>query len=283
MTPTLARRIVEPQPDARTATAGVLLLHGLTGMPSEMRPLERHLKRLGYVVDTPLLPGHGGTHRELLATTWRDWVDGARRASRDLAARCDEVIVGGLSMGALLATLLAAEDPRIRGVVSLSPTLCYDGESIPWTRRLLPLAHVVPFSGRIFYWSERPPYGLRDERLQRLVSRAIAAAERGENTQYGLFRTYVGSILELNRMVREVRKSARSVRCPALVVQSVEDTVTSRRNAEELYALLGSEDKSIHWLSGCDHVITLDLCKDEVARAVGDFAARVLERRAHAR
>jgi carboxylesterase len=64
-----------------TSRTGVLLLHGLTGMPSEMRPLERHLRRLGCIVDVPLLPGHGATHRELLATGWRDWVEGARRAT----------------------------------------------------------------------------------------------------------------------------------------------------------------------------------------------------------
>lgn len=274
---TFARPFAEPTTveAAGAADVGVLLLHGLTGMPSEMRPLERHLAKLGRRVATPLLPGHGATHRQLLATGWRDWLDGARRAADDLAASCDTVVIVGLSMGALLATLIAVEDARVGGIVLLSPTLRYDGVGIPWTRRLLPLAHVVPLSGRTFYWTERPPYGLRDERLQRLVTRSIEAAKRGQNTQYGLFRTYVGSILELNRLVREVRRKAGAVRCPALVVHSREDTVTSGRNAEEMHEMLGSSEKSIHWLSGCDHVITLDLGKREVARRVGEFSARV--------
>ncbi len=258
-------------PAARVGRTGVLLLHGLTGMPSEMRPLARHLAKRGYTVSTPLLPGHGAGHHELLATTWRDWIAGARRAYRELAARCDDVVVGGLSMGALLATMLAADEPAIAGIVLLSPTLRYDGSSIPWTRRLLPLAHLVPFAGRLCYWSERPPYGLRDPRLQRCVTRAIEAARRGEGTEYGLFRTYVGSIQQLNRMVREVRRRAVTVSCPALVVQSREDTITSGRNAEEMHALLGSAEKSIAWLSGCDHVVTLDLAKHELARAVTAF------------
>jgi len=264
---------------ARTAVSthvgrpGILLLHGLTGMPSEMRPLERHLQAQGYSVSVPLLPGHGGTHRELLATTWSDWVTGARAACGELAARCDTVVVAGLSMGALLATLLAVDDARVAGIVLLSPTLRYDGPSIPWTRRLLPLAHVVPGADRLFYWTEKPPYGLRDERLQRLVTRAVKAARRGEHTEYGLFRTYVGSVRELNRMVRLVRRRAGAVRCPALVLHSREDTITSGANAEEMHALLGSAEKSIRWLSGCDHVLTVDLQKHVVARAITDFVA----------
>jgi carboxylesterase len=261
-----------------SGSAGALLVHGLTGMPSEMRPVARHLSALGYAVDTPLLPGHGGTQRELLQTGWNDWLAGAREALRRIAERSQPVIVGGLSMGALIAVLLAAEEetaPLVAGIVLLSTTMRYDGKAIPATRRLLPLSHVVPFAANFFYWTERPPYGLRDPRLQRLITRAVEAAERGESTEYGLFRTYVGALRQLSLMVRQVRRKARRVRCPALVVHSLEDTVTSVRNAHEIHDLLGSPEKSIHWLSGCDHVITLDLRRRDVARLIGEFAARV--------
>lgn len=268
--------IFESSVDARGTS--VLLLHGLTGTPSEMRPVARHLSKLGYAVETPLLAGHGSTHRELLRTSWRDWLDGARRSLEEIAARSGPVVVAGLSMGALLAVLLAADEetaPSVAGIVLLSTTMRYDGSSIPATRVFLPLAHALPFLGKYFYWTERPPYGLRDRRLQRLITRAIEGAERGETTEYGLFRTYVGALRQLSLMVRAVRRTAVRVRCPALVVHSLEDTVTSAENAREIHRLLGSRDKSIHWLSGCDHVITVDLCKRDVARLVGDFVARV--------
>jgi len=253
----------------------VLLLHGLTGMPSEMRPLKRHLSERGCEVTAPLLPGHGATHRELLATTWQDWLDGARQALDELSAS-EPVVVAGLSMGALLAVLLAAESSRVAGVVLLSPTLRYDGSSIPWTRHLLPIAYAFPLLGRLTYWTEAPPYGLKDERLQRRIARAVEAARRGESTQFGLFRTYTGALRELNRMALEVREKARMARCPALVLHSVDDTVTTGRNAQEIHALLGGADKTLRWLSGCDHVITLDLQRRQVAHEVGDFVRRVL-------
>jgi carboxylesterase len=269
--------MIRRSPDAGRS-ASVLLLHGLTGTPSEMRPVARHLSKLGYTVETPLLAGHGRTHRELLRTTWRDWVDGARRSLRQIAAQSAPVVVAGLSMGALLAVLLAAEEETassVVGIVLLSTTMRYDGSSIPATRVFLPLAHLFPFLGKYFYWTESPPYGLRDERLQHLITRAIENAERGETAEYGLFRTYVGALRQLSLMVREVRRRAARVRCPALVVHSLEDTVTSAENAREIYRRLGSRDKSLQWLSGCDHVITVDLCKRDVARLVGDFVARV--------
>ena len=109
--------------------AGVILLHGLTGMPSELRPVVKHLTKLGYQVETPLLPGHGAGHTELLAAGWKDWVNCAKQAVDDMASRCEQVFIGGLSMGALLATVAAADDARVKGLIVLSPTLYYDGQN----------------------------------------------------------------------------------------------------------------------------------------------------------
>ena len=67
-----------------------------------------------------------------------------------------------------------------------------------------------------------------------------------------------------------MRKVAHKVTTPALIVHSLEDTITGIDNATEIYSLLGSQDKSIEFLTGCDHVITLDLRKDVVAQKVGE-------------
>ncbi len=83
---------------------GIILLHGLTGMPSELRPVARHLTKLGYLVECPLLPGHGAGHQELLDSNWKQWVQCAREAIASMAKRTPKVFIGGLSMGALIAT-----------------------------------------------------------------------------------------------------------------------------------------------------------------------------------
>ena len=262
----------------RQPTIAVLLLHGLTGMPSEMRPLAKHLEKMGCRVEVPQLAGHGAGHKELLATTWKDWVAGAQSVLDKLTTESDFVFVGGLSMGSSIAAMLAKHNPRVSGIVFLSTTLRYDGRVVPASEVFLPLVDLAPsILGRIFYWTEEPPYGLKDERLQKFITRSVEAAKNGETGDFGLFRTYAGSLRQMSLLVAEVRKMAHQVTCPALVMHSLEDTMTSIQNATEIYARLGSKDKSIVLITGCDHVLTLDLQKNKVAQEVGAFITRVVK------
>src|ERR1700758_4296441 len=82
---------------------GVLVLHGFTGAPSSMRPLAEAFAAAGFAVELPLLPGHGTTPEELAAVTYADWLSCATDALDALDARCERVLVAGLSMGGTLA------------------------------------------------------------------------------------------------------------------------------------------------------------------------------------
>jgi len=259
---------------------GVLLLHGLTGMPDEMRPVMRHMKKLGYQVEVPVLPGHGGTHKELLAKNWQEWLEASRQGAKKLRAQgCDQIFAAGLSMGAILSALLSLEED-LSGIVMLSPTLHYDMHSNAlfhsrtFQRMIRPLVLLEPF-GHNLYWTEEAPYGLRDPRLQRQITKAIEAAASGESNEFGLFRTYWGSLAQLWMMIDVFIKNAHKIKTPALIIASFEDTIVSINNPAEAYNLLGSEEKAMHWLTGCDHVLTLDLCKDQVAQYTGQFITRI--------
>nr|WP_237711554.1 alpha/beta fold hydrolase [Paracidovorax oryzae] len=120
------------------ATTGILLIHGLTGTPNEMRLLAKGLHRAGFTVLAVQLAGHCGTQDDLIATRWQDWVASARRgADRLMQLTGQPVVACGLSMGALLALALAIERPRqVAGVVALSTTFRYDGWSMPAYTRL---------------------------------------------------------------------------------------------------------------------------------------------------
>lgn len=96
---------------------GVLVLHGFTGSPQSVRPLAQAFADAGYTVELPLLPGHGTSVEDMLETSWVDWSAAADAAYSDLAARCDQVIVAGLSMGGTLTVWLALEHPEIVGIV----------------------------------------------------------------------------------------------------------------------------------------------------------------------
>ncbi len=259
------------------SNTGVLLLHGLTGTPSEMKPLAKYLKKQGFRVESPMIAGHGQGHREILATTWQDWLDSVKKAFDDLAKECDQVFVAGLSMGALLTILLAVEDVRVDGIILLSMDLGIPGPDIPFTHHLLPLGFAIPLMRRYCYWTEKPPYGLRDTRLQKMITRSIEAAKRGETDQYGLFRTYVGSLHQMHKLIKVVLQNAHQASCPTLLIHSLEDTMLSAANATKIYAALGSQQKNITLINGCDHVMTVDLRKDEIARLTGNFIKNILE------
>jgi dienelactone hydrolase len=82
----------------------------------EVRNLAEGFARAGYIVVVPDLPGL--TEDEITPETARETVDVAREVSERPDVEDGEVALVGVSTGATLA-LLAAEDPALRGKVSL--------------------------------------------------------------------------------------------------------------------------------------------------------------------
>ena len=106
---------------AAGGAAGVLVLHGFTGSPHSMRPLAEAFAAAGFTVELPRLPGHGTTVEDMAGYRFDDWAAAAEAAYADLAARCGQVVVAGLSMGGTLALRLAADHPEIAGAVLVNP------------------------------------------------------------------------------------------------------------------------------------------------------------------
>lgn len=130
-------------PNAKTA---VLLVHGFTGSPWEVRPLGEALAARGYRVHAPLLPGHGSTPEAMLWVTWREWLSAAEDALARLAG-FERLVVSGLSMGALLGTLLAARHPsRVAGMALMAPVVQVRRGGARFLRavRRFPLRGLVP-------------------------------------------------------------------------------------------------------------------------------------------
>ncbi len=237
---------------------GVLLIHGLTGTPAEMRLLGKGLNRAGFTVHGMQLAGHCGNEDDLLATDWNDWYDSVRQAAEAMSRRCDNVFVAGLSMGALLALLLAAEQgERIRGVGVLGVTFRYDGWSIPWLGRLsfmLPLAKKLGI-GRGMSFMERPPYGLRDERIRATVSAAMLG---GNSAAAGLPGNPWHSLADMYTLAARTRRLLPQVVSPCLIAHATEDDVASLRSNAELVARKVAGPVEMLRLEDSYHMITID-------------------------
>jgi carboxylesterase len=127
---------------------GCLLLHGFTGTPWDVRPLGEALAQSGWHVRAPRLPGHGLSPEAMLEVTWRDWEQAAEDGLSSLGQH-SRLFVAGLSMGALLALILAARHPeRIRGLALVAPAVRFLGPAM----KLLRATRAVPWLEWVMPW-----------------------------------------------------------------------------------------------------------------------------------
>jgi carboxylesterase len=129
----------------------VLLIHGYTGSPYDVRPLGEYLHRQGCHVVGVRLRGHGTQVSDLENVVAEDWIADAEQGLAHFGPEAPINIVG-LSMGGLLAILLAARPRRVKNLVLVSPSLRFGlvAEMIITAGRLgvFPPATVFPkFSG----------------------------------------------------------------------------------------------------------------------------------------
>ncbi|HTA64270.1 MAG TPA: alpha/beta fold hydrolase [Xanthomonadaceae bacterium] len=252
---------------------GVLLIHGLTGTPAEMRFVGKGLHRQGYSVLGMQLAGHCGSEEDLLATGWRDWYRSVTEAADRLAGKVDRLFVGGLSMGAILALKLAAERPQqVHGLALYGTTFAYDGWTIPPIARLsfmLPLAMKLGI-GRKKKFMEKPPYGIKCERVRQRIASSMLA---GDSAAGGLPGNPWPSLAEFYRLSSRVRKQLDRVRAPCLVVHSANDDVASVRNARIVEQRVTAEVETM-LLHDSYHMVTVDQEHREVVARSADFFSR---------
>ncbi len=253
---------------------GVLLIHGLTGTPMEMRLLGKGLNNAGYTVHGMQLAGHCGDAEDLLATGWHDWYASVEKAADAMLEKVDRLFVGGLSMGALLSLKLAADRPQqIAGVGVYGATFRYDGWSIPRLARLsfmLPLLKKVGI-GRNRSFMEQPPYGIRDERLRAQISSAMLG---GDSAAAGLPGNPWYSLAEMYGLAATVRRQLPQVVAPCLIAHASEDDVASLSNAELVRDNVSGPTELL-LLHDSYHMITVDKERRTLIERSAAFFGRV--------
>ena len=257
--------------------SGVLLIHGLTGTPAEMRFVAKGLNAEGFTVYGMQLDGHCGTESDLLATGWKDWAASADRAATHMLQSVDRLFVGGLSMGALLALHLAARRPHdVQGLALYGTTFRYDGWAIP------PIAHLsflLPWVcalgvGRKRSFMESFPYGIKDERIRTRITGAMLS---GNSAAAGLPGNPWPSLAEFMRVSNRVRKELHLVQAPCLAVHATQDDIASLRNVDIARKGVSGRFETL-LLDNSYHMVTVDQQRDLLitrsARFFSDIAWR---------
>ncbi|MDP2913219.1 MAG: alpha/beta fold hydrolase [Candidatus Omnitrophota bacterium] len=260
--------------------SAVILIHGLTGTSNEMKSLASFLHRKGYTVICPRLANHGESIWVLKNTKWQEFYETVRNCllKGELAGAEGPIFASGLSMGALLALLLAHEfKDRVLGVSCLAPTLFYDGWNTPNSKFFLPLGYRT-FLKHFFYFKEDPPYGIKNEIIRQRIHRYYNNA-RLEDTanveQYGYPYFPVALLHQLQLLVRHLTDKLPDMRFPVQLIQAKDDDMASVRNSKFIYDRISSETKEMILLYDSYHVITADHERDTVAEKMEGFFGRV--------
>jgi carboxylesterase len=241
----------EPYEWKGTNQRGVLLIHGFTGSPSELRELGEILHGRGYSVYGILLKGHGTDPKDMESATAEDWIRQVREGIQHLRSYCREVFVLGISMGGLLAICGAAMEKVDRLVLIATPVFIFD-----WRLHFLWLAgHISP------YYPKNPRHVDAPKRYD-VAYRVIplAGAE------------------QFRRLLYYVRfRCLSKVTAPCLIIQSRTDRTVRPESAEYLYQHITSPLKKIYMLKEGKHVITLYKERETVYQEILTFLEEPLE------
>jgi len=234
---------------------GCLLVHGFTGTPYEMRFLGERLNARGYGVLGVRLAGHATEVSDLAARRWTDWYAAVEEGLRALAARSQTVVAVGQSLGSLLVLRLARFHPELVGAAAVLSTALVLAN--PWPARLAALARFLPGT-----------------RLYVRKHGSDIADPDARRIHPGYDRMPLHSIFELTALQREVRMMLGGVTQPVLAIHALHDHTTPFENLALLRSALPNLRDTVV-LEKSFHVASVDVEKERVATAVGDFVAAV--------
>lgn len=224
------------------ATTAVLLVHGFTASPWEMRLFAEHLAKERVASLAICLPGHGTSPEDLAKRCWEEWFETVTEGHQVLRSEFDSIYIAGMSTGCLLGLVLATRQP-LSGLLLFSP--------------YLRLQHwLAPFSGWLYRLHPYHP------------------SHDTEPSPYYYNRRPVAGVHQINRLIGHVKNSLREIGCPVLAFSGDADQTVDIASAQELVNALGSTVKTYRRLSpNVPHILTREENpqREEMFREVSRF------------
>lgn len=234
------------------AKEAVLLLHGLTGNPSELSHLAKALSEEGYAVSAPRHPGHGTGRADILKSGATDWLRSSFDAYLDLLADYKTVHVVGHSMGGLLATSVAITfgAPKL---VLLAPAYLLGAKHVRW---------VIFISRFVKVLVRNKPISEGD---------STSADQRQLHAEYWA-NQLLPPVAELLKLSIQCRRNLARLRSKTFVIVGEKDLVVLPGVAP-LIARLSVNAVSVdtHVIQGAGHIFPFDDHAEETTRLVLDW------------
>jgi carboxylesterase len=229
---------------------GVLLVHGWTSTPYEVRRLGKYLNENGYTVLGIQLAGHGTVPKNLEGITREDWLNDTRKGFEKLKSTCDKVYVGGTSVGANLTMILAQQEKDVAGIILMAAPYY-----LKFERAVVLFAKLMQKFGEYHNKHYPPTFGLATT-ITRLIS----------------YQSYpISSSLETFELIKESRKNLKDILQPCLIMQSTHDHIVSKKSIEEIYQRIGSKIKKKVYVEKAYHTFISDIKNEHVFEDILDF------------
>jgi carboxylesterase len=234
-----------------TSPAGVLLIHGLNGSPSDMAEIATILRARKLAVKNMLLPGHGSHVRAMLSLGWPDWAEAVRAEYRELRKSCARVFVIGHSLGGALALDLAAHED-VAGLVSMCSPLYLRAWMSPAIRAAKHLLPLVPTLRE----------DVHDPKARQQYARDVYRW------------TPLLPVESLLNYLPTLRAELPQISAPALIMVAARDHVVPPRDGRAIYHHIGSREKYFVTFHSSYHVLMKDYDRAEVFAKTEAFILR---------
>lgn len=236
---------------------GVLLLHGYMGTVQTTRDWAMAFVRAGFSVEAPLLPGHGTSVEDLLNTEWSDYVRCADEAYNRLLKRHQNIFIGGICTGCMLAAFVAVRHPETTaGLISVNGFF-----RLPKHWNFGIMEDFAAEKRRSFAW-----FG----------GRAIEDPGAPELITYE--KGAVGPILSMKPANYEIWPRLKEIQCPVLAFSSMRDTVVPPNdpNTNAWLAEVSGPIEQVQ-LARSNHVATMDYDKEIIETRSVSWAEAIVE------
>ena len=245
-------KIVKKSPDPfyyqGEKDTALLLIHGFTGSPAEMKLLGDFLNQKGYTVYAPLLSGHGKTPEEMAVTNKDDWYRSVIDAYWFLKEKGYEKIVAiGLSMGGILSLKLSLDKPLIAVIPMAAPIFVHD-KKIGWARWL---KYIKTFQVK--------------EKKEDHIQEYLVSYDK----------TPIACVESLYQLIKEVKVNLPNVSIPVQVMQGKKDETVVYESAGYIYDHVKSAVKEIKWYEKTSHIMTLDKEKEKIFEDIIRFLDKI--------
>ena len=203
-----------------------LIIHGFGGGTYEIEYLVKHLQEKGLDTYTVSLAGHGGTKKELTASSHVDWIQSAGKAIDELRLKYRNISLVGFSLGGLISVHFASL-PEIRKIVFINTPIYF------WNIKII-LNDII--SGVYHREYEKIVY------YQKSVSGVS-----------------IKSSADFLRILSQSKRMFKDISKPSLILQCINDESVHYKSAEYIKEKIGNY-ADLHYYNGsCHQVFTVSV------------------------